>query len=230
MRSAKFTLATNSLRDASGRILIAPDKFKGTLTARQAAEAIARGWQRGRSKTQIIGSFSSSLSSSILPSVRGRGRGGDKITLLPISDGGDGFGSVLGDALGAKPQRIFTVDAAHRKCVAKWWWQPETHTAIIESANVIGLAMLPRGRFHPFQLDTFGLGKVLHAAAKKGAKKIILGIGQDLSGRLLLWDALDARFRTVKLRRDPACALCGEAATIHDLSAHGDVAAPACSV
>jgi molybdopterin/thiamine biosynthesis adenylyltransferase len=62
------------------------------------------------------------------------------------------------------------------------------------------------------------------------ALKLILGIGEDLSGRLLLWDALDARFRTVKLKRDPACALCGEAASIHDLSAHGDLAAPVCSV
>lgn len=62
------------------------------------------------------------------------------------------------------------------------------------------------------------------------ALKLILGIGEGLSGRLLLWDALDARFRTVRLKRDPACALCGEAATIHDLSAHGEVAAPACAV
>jgi adenylyltransferase/sulfurtransferase len=50
--------------------------------------------------------------------------------------------------------------------------------------------------------------------------KWLLGIGQSLAGRLLLWDALDARFRTVRLKRDPACALCGEAATIRDLSAH----------
>jgi adenylyltransferase/sulfurtransferase len=57
--------------------------------------------------------------------------------------------------------------------------------------------------------------------------KEILGIGEGLSGRLLLWDALDARFRTVRLRRDPACALCGEAATIHDLSAHEAGAEPA---
>jgi molybdopterin/thiamine biosynthesis adenylyltransferase len=50
--------------------------------------------------------------------------------------------------------------------------------------------------------------------------KWLLGIGEGLSGRLLLWDALDARFRTVRLRRDPGCALCGDAATIRDLSAH----------
>jgi adenylyltransferase/sulfurtransferase len=60
--------------------------------------------------------------------------------------------------------------------------------------------------------------------------KLILGIGETLSGRLLLWDALDARFRTVKLKRDPACALCGEGATIHDLSAHEHAPAPVCAV
>jgi len=60
--------------------------------------------------------------------------------------------------------------------------------------------------------------------------KLILGVGESLSGRLLLWDALDARFRTVKLRRDPACPLCGEAATIRDLSAHRDVAPAVCAV
>jgi adenylyltransferase/sulfurtransferase len=61
--------------------------------------------------------------------------------------------------------------------------------------------------------------------------KLILGIGETLTGRLLLWDALDARFRTIALRRDPACALCGEAATIRDLSAHeGVVADLACAL
>lgn len=60
--------------------------------------------------------------------------------------------------------------------------------------------------------------------------KLVLGIGDPLKGRLLLWDALDARFRTVRLKRDPACALCGDNATIHDLSAHAEMAAPACAV
>ncbi|PZW47053.1 adenylyltransferase/sulfurtransferase [Humitalea rosea] len=50
--------------------------------------------------------------------------------------------------------------------------------------------------------------------------KLIMGIGEPLDGRLLLWDALDARMRTVKLRRDPGCALCGEHATIQDLAGH----------
>jgi glycerate kinase len=133
------------------RILIAPDKFKGTLTARQAAEAIAAGWRRARPD--------------------------DQLTLLPISDGGDGFGLVLGDLLRAKPQTIRTVNAAHRPVRATWWWQPKSHTAIIESANIIGLAMLPKGKFHPFALDTFGVGAAVNAARQKGARRIILGIG-----------------------------------------------------
>ena len=52
--------------------------------------------------------------------------------------------------------------------------------------------------------------------------KEIMGIGETLAGRLLVWDALASRFRTVKLPRDPDCALCGPQATIHDLSAHAD--------
>ncbi len=60
--------------------------------------------------------------------------------------------------------------------------------------------------------------------------KEILGIGESLSGRLLVWDALDMRFRTIKLRPDASCALCGPHATIKDLSRHGTPAGPACAV
>ena len=132
-------------------VLIIPDKFKGTLTAHDAAEAMARGWQNARP--------------------------GDLVTLLPMSDGGDGFGEVLGRLLNAKIQKVKTVDAAHRPCEANWWWEPKTKTAVIESANVIGLAKLPPGKFHPFELDTFGLSAVIRAAAKKGAKRCVIGIG-----------------------------------------------------
>ncbi len=133
------------------RVLIAPDKFKGTLTAHAAAEAIAAGWRKARPT--------------------------DRLTLLPISDGGDGFGEILSAALGAKLQRVQTVDAAHRPLEGVWWWDAKSKTAVIESANIIGLAMLPPKQFHPFQLDTFGLAAVLQAAAKKGARRCFVGIG-----------------------------------------------------
>lgn len=133
------------------RVLIAPDKFKGTLTAKQAAQSIARGWRQVRSK--------------------------DELTLLPISDGGDGFGSVLAQYKGAVLVRNVVVDAAGRRVLAAWWWNPHQRTAIIESARVVGLAMLPAGRFHPFQLHTRGLGMLLRAVACRGAQRCIIGIG-----------------------------------------------------
>ena len=76
------------------RVLIVPDKFKGTLTAQAAAEAIARGWSAARP--------------------------GDTAELLPMSDGGDGFGVVLGALLGAETRVTKTVDAAHRPITAEW--------------------------------------------------------------------------------------------------------------
>jgi glycerate kinase len=156
------------------RVLIIPDKFKGTLTAAAAAEAIARGWRKARAH--------------------------DSLNLLPMSDGGDGFGEVTSALLQARSQRVKTVDAAHRPCVSRWWWEPHTRTAIIESATVIGLAMLPPKRFHPFQLDTLGLGAVLRAAAKRGARRCLMGIGGSATNdggfglaRALGWEFLDRK-------------------------------------
>lgn len=161
------------------RVLIVPDKFKGTLTAFQAAHAIARGWRRVRPR--------------------------DRLDLLPMSDGGDGFGETFGVLLGARTHRTRTADAAHRPCVARWWWQAETKTAIIESARVIGLAMLPPGKFHPFELDTFGLGAVLLAARRKKGRRVIIGIGGSATNdggfgmaRALGWRFLDESGRELE--------------------------------
>ena len=132
-------------------VLIAPDKFKGTLTAAAAARAIGRGWLAARPE--------------------------DQVCLLPISDGGDGFGETMGGLLKARLQKVRVVDAARRPCTVSWWWEPKTKTAVIESARVVGLATLPSGRFHPFELDTFGLGELIRAAEAKGAKRIIVGLG-----------------------------------------------------
>ena len=152
------------------KVLVVPDKFKGSLTAHSAAEAIALGWRRAR------------------PS--------DRLDLLPMSDGGDGFGRVMAELLGARALTVMTVDAAHRPCRAHWWWQPKSKTAVIESAEVIGLAK-HRG-FHPYELDTFGLGAVLQAAAKKGARRCLIGVGGSASmdggfglARSLGWQFLD---------------------------------------
>src|SRR6266480_1472249 len=132
-------------------VLIVPDKFKGTLSAQVAADLIARGWREARPQ--------------------------DTLELLPMSDGGDGFGEVLGRLLDVQEQTIATLDAAHNPLQAKWWWDPQTGTAIIESAKIIGLALLPPNKFHPFDLDTYGLGAALLAAADVGAQHCLIGIG-----------------------------------------------------
>jgi glycerate kinase len=99
------------------------------------------------------------------------------LELLPMSDGGDGFGVVLSHLFGAGLRTTKTVDAAHRPLTAEWWWEPKTATAIIEAARINGLAQLPRGKYHPFELDTFGLGAVLQEARQTGARRCVMGIG-----------------------------------------------------
>ena len=138
-------------KQAALKVLIIPDKFKGTLTARQAGDAIAEGWR------------------AIRPD--------DQLEILPMSDGGDGFGEIIGGMMGAERIAVDTIDSAHRLHTAYFWFDHKTKTAIIEAAQVNGLALLPAGKYHPFELDTFGLGKVYMTAAEMGASKIIVGIG-----------------------------------------------------
>lgn len=155
-------------------VLIAPDKFKGTLSARAAAAAISQGWRQMRPA--------------------------DRVTVFPISDGGDGFGGLMGASLGAETRTVATVNAAHQPCSAEWWWEPNTHTAIIEAAQANGLARLPAGKHHPFALDTFGLGAVIAAAQAQGARRSFLGIGGSATNdggfglaRSLGWTFFDER-------------------------------------
>lgn len=179
------------------RVLIVPDKFKGTLTAHQAAQAIATGWRSARR--------------------------GDFLDRVPMSDGGDGFGEVLSDLLGARPRSIQTLDAAHRSRQALWWWHRAAKLAIIESAKVVGLATLPAKKFHPFQLDTAGLAKILKAAAAAKARQCLIGIGGSATNdggfgmaHALGWKFLDAagndldewwRLRDLTAIHRPAAAL-----------------------
>ncbi len=155
------------------RVLIAPDKFKGTLTAQEAASAMARGWAAARPT--------------------------DILECLPISDGGDGFGPVMAGFWKCEEFQTDTVDAAFRPRTTRWWWHSHTRSAVIESAEAIGLALLPPGLLHPFQLDTRGLAKVFLDAAHHGASRALLGIGGSATNdggfglaRELGWTFLDS--------------------------------------
>lgn len=134
------------------RILVVPDKFKGTLTAQQAARAIAEGWKISRPQ--------------------------DTLELLPMSDGGDGFGTIMGDLLGAELRSAHTLNAAHEPIEASWWWSEREQTAVVESASIIGLAMLPAARRHPLALDTLGLGQLLvEIFTNYPGARLLIGIG-----------------------------------------------------
>src|SRR5262249_19522641 len=74
----------------------------------------------------------------------------------------------------------------------------KSRTAIIETSRCIGLAMLPPGKFHPFQLDTFGLGAIFRAAAEAGARRCLVGIGGSATNdggfglaKAMGWEFLD---------------------------------------
>ena len=179
MKRAMKTASNLALEPKPTRVLICPDKFKGTLTATQAAESIAAGWRKVRPD--------------------------DTLDLLPISDGGDGFGELLGRHYGAEERVTETVDAAHRPVHATWWWVPRTRTAIIESARVVGLAMLPPGRFHPFELDSYGLGLLLKRVRELRPHCWIIGLGGSATNdagfglaRALGWRFLDQRRRAIE--------------------------------
>src|SRR5262249_36312932 len=86
-------------------------------------------------------------------------------------------GAILSGLLGAQVQRLQTLDAAHRRCEAEWWWAPQGQTAILEAARINGLAQLPAGRFPPLEVDPLGLGAALHPAKVLGAARCLMGVG-----------------------------------------------------
>lgn len=155
-------------------VVVIPDKFKGTLTAREAAEAIERGWR------------------SVRPS--------DQLELIPMSDGGDGFGETMALQAGGVRRRAKTVNAAGESIWAPWWWLPKSRTAVVETARVIGLALLPPGKHHPFDLDSLGLGVLLQKVFAAGPKSCLIGLGGSATNdggmgmaRALGWRFLDSK-------------------------------------
>ena len=132
------------------RVLIAPNTFKGSLTAKQAAECIHCGLKRSGLETKNF--------------------------LLPIADGGDGtletFLSLGGKTL---PTRI--LDPLQREIIAEYGMLIDGETGIVEMARASGFALLTQDERNPMQTTSYGTGQLLAAALAKGCKKIILGVG-----------------------------------------------------
>jgi len=135
------------------RVLVAPDCFTGTLSASEAAEAIAQGWRRSAP--------------------------GDALTLLPLSDGGPGFLDVLSTALGGTTVSVTVADPLGRPVPAAIL-MVEAHgrrTAYLESAQACGLHLLAEGERNPMVTSTFGVGQLLDEAVAAGATRVIVGLG-----------------------------------------------------
>ena len=136
------------------RILVAPDCFSGTLTAQQAAEAMARGWAVGAPH--------------------------DDVVLLPLADGGPGFLDVLHSALAGTTVVPVTVEGPLGEPTPAVVLHADTPTgpvAYIEAAQAIGLHLVPADRRDPGAATSFGVGQLIRAALGLGARRIVVGLG-----------------------------------------------------
>ena len=134
------------------RVLIAPDCFGDSLTAVEAAEAIADGWRRGRP--------------------------GDELTLAPQSDGGPGFVDVLASRLGER-RCATTSGPLADEVTAQWVFDAVSGTAYVECAQSCGLALLggPPTRHTAVDAHSGGVGQLVDAALSAGATRIVVGLG-----------------------------------------------------
>jgi glycerate kinase len=150
------------------KILIAPNAFKGTLSAGQAAAAIARGLRQALPQAQLI--------------------------QCPIADGGDGFAEVLAHHFAARWILRRVRNPLGKPVNAAFALSRDGTTAIIEMARASGLALLRRR--DPMRASTFGAGELIRAALDRGARRIVVGIGGSAStdGGAGLARALGVRF------------------------------------
>ena len=129
------------------RILVAPDKFAGTLTAVEAADAIAAGWRRRAPE--------------------------DELDLAPMADGGPGFVDVLHAALGGELLAV-TVRGPHGEPTPATVLLAGS-TAYVEAAQACGVHLT--GREGAESATTYGVGELLLAAAGAGAERVVVGLG-----------------------------------------------------
>ena len=133
------------------KILVAPDKFKGSLSAVAAVAAITRGW------------------SAVFPDAQ--------IEAAPIADGGEGFAEVLCVALGGEWILCKARDPLGRAIEARYAWIEKERLAVIEMSEASGLWRLEKDELAPLRASTFGTGQLIRDAAERGAKTILVGLG-----------------------------------------------------
>ncbi|HUB25358.1 MAG TPA: glycerate kinase [Tepidisphaeraceae bacterium] len=133
-------------------IVVAPDKFKGSLSAAKVCDGIAAGWRTVDADSTL--------------------------DLCPVADGGEGIVLALVGATGGRfVTRRVTGPLPEMKVDATFGILGDGKTAVIEMAAASGLALIPVDQRNPAATTTFGTGELMAAAAEMGAEKIIVGLG-----------------------------------------------------
>jgi glycerate 2-kinase len=150
------------------RVVVAPDSFKGSIGAGEAAEAIAEGWR------------------SVRP--------GDELVCLPLADGGEGTLQVLAATGPAARWHPVQVTGPDGRVVASRWLELGDATAYIELAQASGLPLM--AALDPLGAQTVGTGQLMADAIDSGARLIVVGLGGSAStdGGTGALAALGARF------------------------------------
>ena len=133
------------------RVLIAPDKFKGALNAREVAENIAKG-----------------LRDSI-PDAR--------IEILPMADGGEGTAEAICEARGGSWLKCKAHDPIGREIDARYGWIENGKLAVMEMSEAAGMRRLSENERDPVRATTFGVGEMILDAVNRGATRITIGLG-----------------------------------------------------
>ena len=133
------------------RILVAPDKFKGSLDAREVAENIAIGLR------------------SVQPDAI--------IDIVPVADGGEGTADVIGRALRGVTVRCAAHDALGNEIDAHYIWVADRATAVMEMSAAAGLWRIAEAERSLLRADTFGVGEMIKDALRCGARTILIGLG-----------------------------------------------------
>ncbi|MGQ9703681.1 MAG: glycerate kinase [Actinomycetota bacterium] len=152
------------------RVLVCPDKFKGSLTASQAAEAIARGFSEGWPEAECL--------------------------LCPLADGGEGTLEVLVRATGGRLEEMEVTGPLGERRKAFLGICGDGRTAVVEMAAASGLELIPPERRNPLRTTTAGTGDLIRGALDLGHRRIIVGIGGSGTndGGTGMASALGARF------------------------------------
>ncbi|MBT1160779.1 glycerate kinase [Bifidobacterium sp. SO1] len=133
------------------RYVCAPDSFKESLTASEAAQAMARGIRQADPHADI--------------------------RMVPMADGGEGTAQALADATGGTMYRTIVHDPLGRPTAARYAMLGDGTTAVVETAEASGLALLVPDERNPRVATSYGTGELIKAALDAGASTIIVGLG-----------------------------------------------------